>query len=255
VNFAFTDEQVLLRDTVRALLERECPPSLVRAAWTDPDPAATAGTVWKLLTDVGVFEPEMTDLDLVLVFEETGRAALPGPFVETAVGEHVTLSDARTVDHSYRRATIEPLDDDIRDRAVVGTAAQLVGLADRMIQLTVDYVKERHQFGVPVGSYQAVKHHLANAKLRLEYARPAVYRAAYALTHREPNRSRDASFAKVYANEAAALTAKVALQCHGAIGYSFEYDLHLWMKRAWVLQTAWGDTARHRARVADAVIG
>jgi alkylation response protein AidB-like acyl-CoA dehydrogenase len=118
-----------------------------------------------------------------------------------------------------------------------------------MIEMTVDYVKERKQFGVPVGSYQAVKHHLANAHLKIEYARPVVYRAAY-----DPSR-RDVSFAKVYANDAAALAARVALQCHGAIGYSFEYDLHLWMKRAWVLQLSWGDSAFHRDRVADAVLG
>src|SRR5207249_4181000 len=147
----------------------------------------------------------------------------PGPFVETVVGDTVTLSDVLTVDHSYRRATIEPLDDAGFDRCALGAAAQLVGLATRMIEMTVAYVKERHQFGVPVGSYQAVKHHLANAHLRVEYARPAVYRAAYALAHDEPDASRDVSFAKVYANEAARLASRVALQCHGAIGYSFEY--------------------------------
>jgi alkylation response protein AidB-like acyl-CoA dehydrogenase len=123
-----------------------------------------------------------------------------------------------------------------------------------MIDMTVEHVKDRHQFGVPVGSYQAVKHHLANALLKVEYAKPPVYRAAYALTHNEPDRSRDVSFAKVYANDAAAFAARAALQCHGAIGYSFEYDLHLWMKRAWVLQQAWGNTSFHRSRVADAVV-
>jgi alkylation response protein AidB-like acyl-CoA dehydrogenase len=247
VRFAFTDEQVLLRDTVRALLERECPPSVVRAAWTDPEAAAPA---WKALEEIGVFDDEMRDLDLVLVFEETGRAALPGPFVERVVGaETVALAD-RSVDHSvtWRSKGVD-------DRAALGTAAQLVGVAARMVDMAVAHVKERHQFGVPVGSYQAVKHHLANAHLRNEYARPAVYRAAYALTQHEQTRSRDVSFAKAYGNEAAAFAAKVALQCHGAIGYSFEYDLHLWMKRAWVLQAAWGDTAFHRTRVADAILG
>ncbi len=241
MRFAFSDEQLLLRDTVRSLLERECPPAIVRAAWADRDAAAN---VWKLLEEVGVFDPSMTDLDLVLVFEETGRAALPGPFVERAVGIDVRESPDTLVDQSvwWRASGVD-------DRAALGTAGQLVGLADRMITMTVDYVKDRQQFGVPVGSYQAVKHHLANAHLKVSYARPVVYRAAYAPT------PRDVSFAKVYANEASALAARAALQCHGAIGYSFEYDLHLWMKRAWVLQRTYGDTAFHRARVADAVLG
>ena len=117
-----------------------------------------------------------------------------------------------------------------------------------MVDMTVDYVKERRQFGVPVGSYQAVKHHLANAHLKIEYARPVVYRAAYAPA------PRDVSFAKVYASRAAAHGASAALQCHGAIGYSFEYDLHLWMKRSWALQSRGTPTVPPR-RVADAVLG
>ena len=140
------------------------------------------------------------------------------------------------------------------DRGALGTAAQLVGVAARLIEVTVDYAKNRHQFGVPIGSYQAVKHHLANALLKLEYARPCVYRAAYAVAHLEPDRSVQVSLAKAYANDAASLAARVALQCHGAIGYTFEYDLHLWMKRVWALRLAWGDTAFHRNRIATAVV-
>ncbi len=82
---------------------------------------------------------------------------------------------------------------------MLGIAAQQCGLADRMLELTVDYAKERHQFGVPIGSFQAVKHHLANARLALEFARPLVYRAAVTLdgTH--------VSMAKLKADEAALL--------------------------------------------------
>jgi alkylation response protein AidB-like acyl-CoA dehydrogenase len=140
------------------------------------------------------------------------------------------------------------------DRAALGAAAQLCGLAAHLIDVTVDYVKARHQFGVAVGSYQAVKHHLADAVLRLEHARPAVYRAAYTVAHGLPTRGRDVSMAKAMAGDAAALSGRVALQCHGAIGYTWENDLHLWLKRVWVLERAWGDTARHRARVADAIL-
>ncbi|MCA1847174.1 MAG: hypothetical protein LC792_29080 [Actinobacteria bacterium] len=134
-------------------------------------------------------------------------------------------------------------------------AAVLCGLAGRLIEMTAGYVKERHQFGVPVGSFQAVKHHLADALIALEHARPAVYCAAWSISTAQPTLARDASFAKAYANEAAGVAARVALQCHGAIGYTYEHDLHLWLKRVWSLQRAWGDTAHHRAVVAEAVTG
>jgi alkylation response protein AidB-like acyl-CoA dehydrogenase len=141
------------------------------------------------------------------------------------------------------------------DRGALAASAKLLGLADRMIEMTVDYAKEREQFGVPIGSFQAIKHHLADALLALEFARPVVYRAAYAMAHDEPTRSRDVSMAKAYASDAARQVASTALQCHGAIGYTVEYDLHLFMKRAWALSASWGDSAWHRERVAVSVLG
>jgi alkylation response protein AidB-like acyl-CoA dehydrogenase len=114
-----------------------------------------------------------------------------------------------------------------------------------MLDTTVAYAKDRHQFGQAIGAFQAVKHHLADAALILSHARPAVHRAAYTMT------TRDVSMAKVLASDAAARTARAALQCHGAIGYSWEHDLHLWMKRTWVLERRWGDAAHHTAIVAD----
>jgi alkylation response protein AidB-like acyl-CoA dehydrogenase len=140
------------------------------------------------------------------------------------------------------------------DRAAVASAAQLLGLADRMITLAADYAKERRQFGKPIGSFQAVKHHLANARVRLEFARPAVYRAADSLARNLPDRSEHASMAKAFASDAADLAARVALQVHGAIGYTWECDLHLFMKRAWALSASWGDAPTHRARVLSAAI-
>jgi len=142
----------------------------------------------------------------------------------------------------------------LRARGASGTAAVLCGLAAHLIDTTAAYVKERRQFGAPVGSFQAVKHHLADALIALEHARPAVFCAAWSISTRQPTLARDASFAKAYANEAAGLAARVALQCHGAIGYTFEHDLHLWLKRVWSLQRAWGDTAHHRHQVAAAVL-
>jgi alkylation response protein AidB-like acyl-CoA dehydrogenase len=99
-----------------------------------------------------------------------------------------------------------------------------------------------------------VKHHLATAHMKIELARPAVYRAAYSVSAADPAASVHVSIAKACASDAATLAARVSLQCHGAIGYSVEHDLHLWMKRAWALAAAWGDAAWHRARVASAVV-
>jgi alkylation response protein AidB-like acyl-CoA dehydrogenase len=135
------------------------------------------------------------------------------------------------------------------DRAAAGSAALLIGLADRMITMAADYAKDRHQFGKPIGSFQAVKHLLADARVKLEFARPATYRAAWSLATAQPTVSHDASMAKAMASDAADLAARVALQVHGAIGYTWECDLHFFMKRTWALSRAWGDASTHRQRV------
>ncbi|WP_377248041.1 acyl-CoA dehydrogenase family protein [Phytohabitans kaempferiae] len=140
-----------------------------------------------------------------------------------------------------------------RDRAALAVAAQLVGLGRRMLDLTVAYVRERHQFGVPVGGFQAVKHRLADATLEVEFAEPAVLQAAWAAATGAPTRARDVSTAYVLAAEAAAGAARAAIQCHGAMGYTVEYDLHLYAKRAWALAADGDGVDAHLARVADAI--
>lgn len=176
------------------------------------------------------------------------------------------LSQLDTVDRARRAATVDwqptpgslvtddPAAVDLAfDRGAFGTAAVLVGLGQRMLDLTVAYVTEREQFGVPIGSFQAVKHHLADALKELAFARPAVYRAAHSLATGADTRTRDVSMAKAMASDAARLVGRHALQCHGAIGYTVEHDLQLYLKRTWALATAWGDAAWHRDRVARAI--
>ncbi len=136
-------------------------------------------------------------------------------------------------------------------RGALGTAAQLCGLSETMITVTVAYAKERKQFGVPIGSFQAVKHHLANARTKLEFARPLVYRAAASLRDRDAEAGVHVSMAKAAASDAAMVAAKASLQCHGAIGYTTEADLHLYMKRAWALGGSWGDAAWHRRQITN----
>ncbi|HSO96017.1 MAG TPA: acyl-CoA dehydrogenase [Acidimicrobiia bacterium] len=319
MRFAFTEDQLAFRDAVRDLLVRECPPSVVRDSWTNATGRTT--TVWGHLAEMGVLgalAPEgagglgLSFLDLVLVLEEAGYAALPEPLLEHAAvaipllpdpapavsgattvtasfpaapyapwadtaGVVVVADDTRvrvvardeldltahaSVDRARRLYTVDappgagiPVSDGAAlERGALGAAAQLIGLTRRMLDLTVEYVSERRQFGVPVGSFQAVKHHLAGARLALEFARPLVYRAAWSLTHADGDTPVHVSMAKATASDAAHLTGRAALQCHGAIGYSYEYDLHLFLKRAWALEGTWGDAPWHRARVGRAIL-
>jgi alkylation response protein AidB-like acyl-CoA dehydrogenase len=145
-------------------------------------------------------------------------------------------------------------DDGLLDRAALIAAAQLLGGAERMLELAVDYAKAREQFGQPIGQFQAVKHHLATVAVKLEFARPVLLRAAYAAQHSHPRSALHISHAKVAAGDAAMLSAETAIQVHGAMGYTYEVDLHFWMKRAWALIGAWGDRAFHIRRIEAAVI-
>ncbi|MET7700433.1 acyl-CoA dehydrogenase family protein [Streptomyces sp. NPDC005485] len=127
--------------------------------------------------------------------------------------------------------------------ARLATAAQALGVGMALLDRTVAYVGQRTQFGVPIGSFQAVKHRLADARIALEFARPLLFGAA--LTMRE----RDVAAAKVTACEAAYATARTALQLHGAIGYTAEYDLSLWLTKSRALLGAWGSPQQCRADV------
>ena len=134
------------------------------------------------------------------------------------------------------------------DRGAAAAAAELLGLGRQLIDLTVEYAKGRVQFGQPIGAFQAVKHHLANAHTKLEFARPPVYHAAYVLSESPGEASLAVSTAKALAADAAHECFRTALQCHGAIAYTYEYHAHMWMKRVLVLERQYGDARFHRSR-------
>ena len=136
----------------------------------------------------------------------------------------------------------------------LGVAAQSLGLAQRMIDLSVKYTAERQQFGKPIGSFQAVKHHMANVAVQLEYAKAPVYRAAWSLANNHRHAGVHVSHARIAATEAALLAARNGIQVHGAMGYTWEVDMHIFAKRAWALDGAWGDRAFHKTRVARFVL-
>ncbi len=140
------------------------------------------------------------------------------------------------------------------DRGAVFCAAQALGVADQLVKLAADYAGERVQFGVAIGSFQAVKHMLADVLVKTEYARSHVYRAAHSVAHDTATRAVDASMAKISACEAALAAGRASLQVHGAIGYTYEQDVHIFLKRAWSLDLAFGDSVLHRARLSAGVI-
>lgn len=141
------------------------------------------------------------------------------------------------------------------DLAVLATAAQLLGAGERVLADAVAYVKQRKQFGREIGSYQAIKHQLADVRIALDFARPLVFGAALVSTGSTTERQRAVSAAKVACADAAYLASRTGLQVHGAIGYTQEFDLSVWITKIRALVTAWGTPAEHRARILDSLVG
>ncbi len=230
--------------------------------------------------------------DAALIAAECGRACLAEPLVDTAfVGVPWLIAQGKTealdailagtrtiaLPHSanpwvadgagtplhsvdpLRNLVAAPSDvsDDplLLNLGALMSAAQLVGLADAMLNQAVEYAKIRTQFGQPIGAFQGIKHQLASCAVAIEFAKPVVWRAAQALQDGVESAAVHISHAKVAATDAAMLTSETAIQVHGAMGYTYEVDLHFWMKRCWALAGAWGTRAFHLRRVDAAVLG
>lgn len=231
-------------------------------------------------------------VEAALIAAECGRACLAEPLIDTAcvavpwLVQRGETGDLATIAAGERQVplphvlnpwvadgtgqplqSVDPLrnlvmfpaagssDPYLLDLGALMSAAQLVGLADAMLHQAVEYAKIRTQFGQPVGAFQALKHPLASCAVAIEFAKPAVWRAAHALQDGGESASVQVSHAKVAAGDAAMLTAETAIQVHGAMGYTYEVDLHFWMKRSWALNSAWGDRGWHLNRIDQAVIG
>jgi alkylation response protein AidB-like acyl-CoA dehydrogenase len=139
------------------------------------------------------------------------------------------------------------------DAGALACAAQLLGAGRALLEASVRHAGQRTQFGRPIGVFQAVKHQLADAAVGLEFAGPLLDAAAAALDGNDENAARDVSAAKVACTDAARRAARTALQVHGAIGYTEELDLHLWLLKVRALAGAWGSQTEHRARVMAAI--
>jgi alkylation response protein AidB-like acyl-CoA dehydrogenase len=315
MRFTPSPEQREFAASLRDLLAKADVPAAVRSGDWRP--------LWERLGDAGALAlgtPEQHGgfgadaVDVAVGFEELGRAAVPGPLVESVVvlpavlagtrdegaldalasgraigslaapphlpyapggasADHLYLLDGavlsravagaerNSVDASRRLVEVapsEPLADGVDaaaafDLGALATAAQLLGLGGALLERGTEYALARVQFGRPIGSFQAVKHLLADATVALDLARPLLYGAALSVRAASPDRARDVSAAKVACGDAAYLAARVSLQVHGAIGYTAEYDLSLWLTRVRALVTTWGTPAAHRARVLAAL--
>lgn len=145
----------------------------------------------------------------------------------------------------------DPMVQRIRDAALVLIAADALGGAQHCTDLSVDYAKTREQFGQPIGRFQGLKHQLAHMALDVEPARAQVWYAAYAWDAELPDATRAAAMAKAHLCEIYTRTSRAAIAAHGGIGYTWEYGLNYWFRRA-ILDRAWlGGPAVHRARAAE----
>ncbi|MDN5745055.1 MAG: acyl-CoA/acyl-ACP dehydrogenase [Nocardioidaceae bacterium] len=140
------------------------------------------------------------------------------------------------------------------DMAALAVSAQLLGAGERLLTDSVAYVKQRRQFGREIGSYQAIKHALADVRIALDFARPLAYGAALVSPEVAAERERAVSAAKVACGDAAYLASRTGLQVHGAIGYTAEFDLSLWLTKVRALVNTWGTPAMHRARILDSLV-
>jgi len=288
VRFVLDDDQRDFAAALESLLVAADTAAVART-WADGDHDPGL-KLWTRLAELGVtsLATEASPVEVCVAFEALGRHAVPGPWVESAaylpvalgheVGGIATVAlpphvpyavDADIADRVYVGSTpatsvgvrVGSVDRTRRlfavtgdgethpeafDLAVLATSAQLLGAGERILADSVTYVKQRKQFGREIGSYQAIKHQLADVRIALDFARPLVFGSALGEV--------PASAAKVACADAAYRSSRTGLQVHGAIGYTQEFDLSLWLTKVRALVTAWGTPAYHRARLLEGLV-
>lgn len=321
----FDADQRLWQDTVRDVVTKQCPPSLVRGV---AENGADTEPLWKLYRQLGWTElnDSASAVELAIVLEELGHATDPTPFLATMsqfaplAGERfdpnqsgtavyggvsarrsadgwvldgtarhvldgdrakrlavvteagVFLTDAGQVtarresvfdpvlhvaDLSFHDVRVPDSDRVNVDRerahhiALTGMALTMVGACQRILDLVLEHVRSRHQFGVPIGSFQAVQHKAADMHVAVQRARALAYFAALTISADDPRRRLAAAMAKASAGECQSLVFRHGLQLHGAMGFTWENDLQFALKRAKAGELMLGGAAEHRARIAE----
>ena len=199
-----------------------------------PVPYAPSADVAVVLADDGVYAVELAD----------APAREPAMDLTRELG----WLDVRPAAAASRSAAPTPATR-LLDRGATFASADLLGGAARALDMAVEYAKDRVQFGRPIGSFQAVKHRCADMLVDVEGMRSTVYWAAWCIGADDADASIAASTAKIWCSDASKRVMASALQVHGGIGFTWEHDLHFFLKRAQLDQLAFGDAAFHRARL------
>jgi alkylation response protein AidB-like acyl-CoA dehydrogenase len=227
------------------------------AMWDSDNDDPAVSTMPASLTGTKIAVPNADVADTLIVTAEGGKHF-------AVAASDATIEPARALDSTRPLFTVT-LDGAPREELsgdwgrawhaiAVMAAAESVGVAARVTALSVEYAKERKQFGRPIGSYQAVSHACAQMFLETEGARNVVLWAAWALEHDPENAFMAANCAKAYASDAAVNVCRSSMQVHGGIGFTWEHDLHLYFKRAEANARAFGDSTWHREQVAAAYL-
>jgi len=212
-----------------------------------------------------VLVPYAAGADLIVVVTASGLVAIEAAHAGVARRRHDSVGGDPLYRLDCRAVPARPVDgsvDTVLDHLAVTTLAYTVGVADAALGLAVQHAKDRHQFGRPIGSFQAVAHRCADMRAEVEACRMLAYRAAWSLDRdrepdrepgREPDREAEVASALAYANDAMRRVAMHAHQVHGAIGFSTEHDLHLYTRRIKAFELSYGSTALHQERLATAI--
>ena len=212
------------------------------------------GTVAYVENGVASLVPDADSAEVVVLFDADSGTATVG---EAQVEKIDTIDSTRQFSRVTPNGSGEeltggpgPADEAIAPIAVA-LSAELVGVAQRAMEMAVEYAKDRQQFGRPIGAYQAVSHKCAQMLLETEGARSATLYAAWTADHEPDSLQLAASMAKAYASDAGTRVTGASLQVHGGIGFTWEHDLHFLLKRAKVDALLWGSASEHRERVAE----
>jgi alkylation response protein AidB-like acyl-CoA dehydrogenase len=209
------------------------------------------GTVGLLRGGEARLVPDAAEADLIVLAGDDGAVVAERGGAEVEPFE--TLDATRRFGR-VRADGGDPLPGDVQpalDRICAALAAETVGVGQRAMEMAVDYARERKQFDRPIGSYQAVSHRCAQMLLEVEGARSAAYYAAWCADAAPDQLAQAASMAKAYASDAGWRVCTASLQVHGGIGFTWEHDLHFYLKRAKANALMFGSAAEHRERVAS----
>jgi alkylation response protein AidB-like acyl-CoA dehydrogenase len=260
----------IVEGKLKATLATQLEPGMTRR--TDVPPV-TAGRIDNdyIINGTNLFVPDAQVADLIIcaAADNQANASL---FVVDRNSDGVNVTTLKTMDQTRRLYGVtfdrvrvpgdrllgpahgaRPAIEKVTTKATIGLCAEMIGGAQKMLDMSVDYARQRVQFGRPIGSFQAIQHKCADMMLLIESARSATYAAAYAAAKDASDTALLASVAKAYTSDACRFVSGEGIQIHGGMGFTWEHDAHLFFKRAKADEFMFGDANYHRARVAELI--